>query len=168
MTTTEKKLITIGAAIAALFYWRSKASNNAPVATVTTSEGFDLSPYGGPTTYPQGIKTLASAIARAEGFYVTGSIPQRAHNPGDLKVPGWAGPTLGNGISVFQDDQAGWNALYKQLYLILTGQSSHYTLDDTILSMAQTWTTTQSQAWAGNVAGYLGVPTSTPLWKVMA
>jgi hypothetical protein len=166
--TTQSKVITIGAAIAALYLFRSRLSGG-PVPTVTTSEGFDLSQYGGPTVYPQSIKTLGSAIARAEGFYVTGSIPQRAHNPGDLKVPNWTGPTLGSGISVFDSDDAGWNALYRQLYLILTGQSSHYNLDMTITDMAATWTATQSDAWARNVAGYLGVdPATTPLWRVMA
>lgn len=165
--TTQSKVITIGAAIAALYFWRTKISHQ-PVATVTTSEGFDLSPYGGPTTYPDGIKRMAQAIARAEGFYVAGSVPARAHNPGDLKMINWTGPTLGEGISVFQSDDAGWNALYRQLYLILTGDSRVYNLDMTIAEMGQKWTVTQQIPWSNNVANALGVPVTSPLWSILA
>lgn len=163
---TRNALITAGAAIAALYLLRTRASGQ-PVPSVTTSEGFDLSPYGGPVSYPAGIKSFAQAVARAEGFYVPGSVPQRAHNPGDLKVPGWTGDSLG-GISVFANDAAGWDALYRQLYRILTNQSSYYTLDMSILDMARTWTATQQTAWAGNVANFLGVSTDAKLWEVMA
>lgn len=164
--TKQAKVITIGAAIAALYFWRTKLSGQ-PVATVTTSEGFDLSPYGGPTVYPEPIKRMAQAIARAEGFGIPGTIPTRAHNPGDLKVPNWTGPML-NGISVFNDDATGWNALYKQLYLILTGGSSYYNLDMTIADMAGKWTATESPAWAANVASFLSVSENAPLWSVLA
>lgn len=162
----DKHVIAIGAAIAALYYWRTKLSGM-PVPTVTTSEGFDLSPYGGPVSYPEPIKRFAEAVARAEGFYVPGSVPQRAHNPGDIKVVGWVGPTIG-GISQFGSDSDGWNALYRQLYLILTGSSSRYNLDMTIADMARTWTVTQQTAWARNVASFLSVETSAPLWQVLA
>lgn len=167
MTTKEKAVITIGVAIAAVWWYRTQASGQ-PVATVTTSEGFDLTPYGGPLVYPQSITNLAQAIATAEGFYVLGSIPQQANNPGDLKVPGWTGPTLGTGIAIFQSVDDGWNALKKQLYLILTGQSAYYNLDMTITQMAATWTATQPDAWAQNVAAGLGVDPSTPLWSVLS
>ena len=162
---SNKTIIGVGAAIAALYLFRTKLSHQ-PVPSVTTSEGFDLSPYGGPITYPDGIKQLAQAIARAEGVYVAGSVPQRAHNPGDLKLSGY--PTLAGGISIFPDDNAGFDALYRQLYRILTNQSNYYSLDMTIADMARTWTATQQDSWARNVAGFLGVPTSTPLWEVMA
>jgi len=167
MTNKQKTAFSIGAAIAAIWLYRTKQSGQ-PVATVTTSEGFDLTPYGGPVVYPEAIKQLAQAIARAEGFAVPGSIPQQAHNPGDLKVPGWTGPTLGSGITVFADDDEGWNALYRQLYLILTGRSSVYNLDMTITDMAHAWTATQADAWAHNVASVLGVTPSAPLWHVLA
>ena len=32
----------------------------------------------------QGVTAMAQAIAEAEGFFVPGSLPARAHNPGDL------------------------------------------------------------------------------------
>lgn len=163
---TQNERVGAGVAIAAiaLFWWQK---SNAPIATVTTSEGFDLTPYGGPVVYPPAIQQLGQAIARAEGFFVAGSIPQLAHNPGDVKVPNWTGATLGNGIPVFDSDAAGWNALNHQLYLILVGQSSYYNLDMTIADMARTWTKTQADAWALNVATFLGVDPSAPIWSVL-
>lgn len=139
-----------------------------PVATVTTSEGFDLSPYGGPTVYPEPIKRFARAIASAEGFGLSGAIPTIAHNPGDLKPPGWDGPTLGSGIAVFNDDASGWNALYKQLWLILTGASSYYNLDMSIADMGNTWAPAQGDSWAQNVARFLGVDASSSLVSQLA
>jgi hypothetical protein len=137
------------------------------IATVTTSEGFDLSPYGGPTTYPDPIKRTATAIAYAEGFFVAGSIPQRAHNPGDLKLQDE--PTLpGTAITQFSSDDAGWTALYRQLWLALTGQSAYYYPDMTIADMARQWTATQQDTWASNVANHLGVPVTTPIWNVLS
>lgn len=160
---TQRSTLYIGAAIAGLYL----LSRRPLTATVTTSEGFDLSPYGGPTTYPAGIKNMAQAIARAEGFYVTGSIPQRAHNPGDLKLPNSA--TLGSsGITVFPSDDAGWTALYRQLWSIVTGDSSRYNLDMSLADMAGTWTATQQGSWAQNVADFLGVETSVKLWELIA
>lgn len=164
MTGQTKTAVWIGAAVAVLMYVK-----RAPVGSVTTSEGFDLSPYGGPVVYPESIKAAARAIAKAEGFYVAGSIPQRANNPGDLKPPNWTGPTLGNGIAVYASADAGWSALYKQLYIIVTGGSSRYTLDDTILDMARTWTGGDNAgAWARQVASQLGVADNAPLWSVLA
>jgi hypothetical protein len=137
-----------------------------PVASVTTSETFDLSPFGGPTNYTPKIQNFASAIARQEGFYVAGSIPQRANNPGDLKVPGL--PTLpGTSITKFASADLGWAALHRQLQLIVTGQSSFYSLDMTIAEMARTWTTTEQTPWAQNVAMFAGVTVQTPLYEVL-
>lgn len=143
-----------------------KRPKAATVATVTTSEGFDLSAYGGPTTYPQAIKTFAQAIAKQEGFYTPGSIPKRAHNPGDLKIPG-KGTLPGTSITLFDDDDSGWDALYHQLMLIVTGQSGRYDLDMTIADMAAVWTLTQQGPWAANVSAYIGASPSTPLWQVL-
>lgn len=157
---SQRQMLALAAVAGALYLLRK------PIASVTTSEGFDLSPYGGPTTYPQPIKTFADAIARQEGFYIAGSIPQRANNPGDLKL---GAPTLGtSGITVFASADAGWNALYRQLWSIVTGASGRYNLDMSIADMARTWTATQQSAWSRNVADYLGVDPSTKLWEVLA
>lgn len=162
MTRQHTTIAVVGGIAALLLLSRRKLTG-----TVTTSEGFDLAPYGGPTSYPEPIKRFAQAIARAEGFYVAGSIPQKAHNPGDIKMINWTGPTLGEGISVFQSDDAGWSALYRQLWIIVTGQSSNYYLDMTIDQMAAKWTATQQSSWAKNVAGFLAVDTKTPLVSVL-
>jgi hypothetical protein len=164
MTNTEKIGIFGGAGLLAFLAWFYKPTS---IGTVTTSEEFDLSPYGGPTSYSDKLKRFAEAIARQEGFYVTGAIPQLANNPGDLKIAGL--PTLpGTSITKFSSVQAGWNALYNQLHIILTGASSYYNLDMTIEEMSRIWTATQQEPWARNVASHLGVPVSTPLWSVLA
>lgn len=169
MTKRSKLIIGIGAAIGAIYLYRSKLSGGGPVPSVTTSVGFDLTPYGGPTVYPEPIKRTAQAIAHAEGFGIDGAIPTLANNPGDLVAgPDWTGPTLGANIKVFDSVDAGWNALYKQLWIALTGESNYYYPDMTIADMSKLWTATQPDNWAANVASYLGVPTSTPIYAVLA
>jgi hypothetical protein len=117
-----------------------------------------------------GLLQLAQAIATAEGFWdqnqniLQGNIPARAHNPGDLIIPGWAGAKLGNqGISVFSSDAEGWSRLYHQLQIIVDGQSRVYSLDDTIESMGRKWTSTDQNNWSTIVAEQLGIPANTPL-----
>lgn len=150
--------IGVALAVGAWVLWRR------PVGTVTTSEGFDLEPYGGLTTYPEPIQRFARAIAHAEGFGIPGAIPTRAHNPGDLKIPNWPGPTLGEGISVFDSDGAGWNALYKQLQAILTGRSSYYYLDMSIAEMGAIWAGGDpGGSWARNVADFLTLDTGAAI-----
>lgn len=164
MNKSAKVVITLGGALLVFSYFKRK-----PVATVSTSESFDLSVYGGPTTYPQPLMNFAQGIARAEGFYVSGSIPARANNPGDLKIPGL--PTLpGTSITRFDSVAAGWDALYHQLYLILTSQSQVYTLDMSIAEMSRLWTATVTEqpAWAAAVAMQVGASVDTPLWGVIA
>jgi len=74
----------------------------------------------------------------------------------------------GTSITLFPSADAGWSALYRQLMLILSGQSSYYYPDMTIAQMGRIWTTTEQEPWSTNVATFLGVPTSTPLWQVLA
>jgi hypothetical protein len=121
-------------------------------------------------------KAFAQAIAHQEGFYVFGSIPHRANNPGDLVIPGWTGLSLGRErISVLKSDSieepfppdGGWFRLLHELWLIESGRSHVYTLDMTILEMAHKWTDTQQDDWARNVAGQLGVPPETTLRQVL-
>jgi hypothetical protein len=160
----------VGAAIVVAFLLLRK---RAPIPSVSTTATYDLEPLGGGVTdYPPRLIAFAQGIATAEGFYVPGSVPQRANNPGAMKVPNWTGPTLGQGITVFQSDDAGWSALYRQLMLIVTGRSRVYTLDDTIASMAVRWAAggvenEESRNWAANVSKWLNVPDSTPLSQVL-
>lgn len=134
-----------------------------------SSGSTDSLPPLGATSYPHGLQDLARAIAYAEGFFTPGTAPNRANNPGAIKVPGWTGPVTGTqGISVFNSPDDGWNALYRQLDLIDDGRSSVYSESMTISEMAQRWTNTNQSAWAANVASSLGVSTSTRLWQVLA
>ncbi len=126
--------------------------------------------------YPRRINDLATAIARAEGFYAPGSIPQRAHNPGNLKSPTWTfpgeieGETLGTGIAKFQSDDAGWNALKRQLMLIVAGESNVYNLRMTLRQMGDAWTgnAVEGLAWSNNVGLAYGVGPSTTLGAMLA
>jgi len=115
------------------------------------------------------VAAFAEAIARAEGFYVAESIPARAHNPGDLVIPGWQGSTLGaERISVFPSDAEGWRRLWRQLELIIEGKSNVYTLDNTIWAMGQKWAPHDPQNnWAINVAQHLGVSAYSQLRDVL-
>ena len=91
---------------------------------------------------------LAQAIATAEGYGVPNAIPTVRNNPGDLKLNGLT-------ITTFKTPAEGWEALHRQLDLIVSGGSAHYTLDMTIAEMAATWTTTEQTAWAANVVATL-------------
>ncbi len=126
--------------------------------------------------YPRKINDLATAIARAEGFYVPGSIPQVAKNPGNLKSPGWTyagereGQTLGTGIVVFQTADAGWAALKRQLMLIVSGESNVYSLAMTFQQMGTAWTgnAVEGNVWSSNVALAFGVNPNTTLAQALA
>lgn len=99
------------------------------------------------------MKAFAQAIATAEGFGIPGKIPSLANNPGDLVIPGWKGEKLGaEGISVFQTPEEGWNRLYYQLNLIVTGRSRIYNLNMNILEMGARYAPHDSAVWANNVA----------------
>lgn len=102
---------------------------------------------------------LMVAIATAEGFGQPGAIPTQANNPGDLtKNLGFSdtGETLGGAkIVVFSSEDDGWGALERQLTLIQNGTSIHK-LTDSILAFANSYTATEQEAWANNVAASLG------------
>jgi hypothetical protein len=172
MTNQEAAGLSL-AGLAALAWWlyrRTPAGQGAPsgglTPRVTTSYGVDLGAIGGVTSYPEPIQNFARAIARQEGFNVAGSIPQRANNPGNLKngVPHLPGTSITHYTSAGE----GWAALHRQLYLILTGGSRYYTLDMSIEEMSRVWTATEQGPWARNVATFLGVQPSAPLWQVLA
>lgn len=122
---------------------------------------------GGSALYMTGvIDKLAKAIARAEGFYVTGSRPARNHNPGNMtqdlinKATGKDGPFV-----VYANDTDGFENLRRQLWLAWGG-SAIYNPTMTIAEFASHWTTTQQTIWAQNVATALGVTTDTQLQQL--
>ncbi len=107
------------------------------------------------------ITPLMQAIAQAEGFYVAGSIPQTANNPGDLEVGDVGYGTLGQGITVFGSVNDGWEALANQINLIVSGQSSNYSPTETLAQVGATYSGGDPN-WANNVASILGVSVNTP------
>ena len=153
----------VGLALVALAYFTR------PRGSVTTSYEIDMSTIGiAPPAPSTKVQNVAQAIARAEGFYIPGSLGARSNNPGNLKVSGY--PTQPGGITIFPSADAGWSALYRQLEIIRTGQSAYYSLSTTLRQMGQRWTATAHEqfAWASNVARTLGVSVDTQLAQVLA
>lgn len=107
------------------------------------------------------VDRFAHAIAGAEGFNKKGTIPNRYHNPGDLKaVHGWSYPgqvRIGKANHVvFANDAAGWAALRHQIQRVLDGNSRQYNVDMTITQMGRKYAGFWSR-WSKNVAKNLGV-----------
>jgi hypothetical protein len=153
--------LAAGGVALGLILWR-KQDEPAPSATA--------SPAPSPA-----MRLLGEAIARAEGFFVSGSIPDRANNPGNLKIGTVSGlQPLSNGISVFPSRDAGWAALYRQLGLIATSKSKVYTSGPltTIREMGNKWAPggieNVAGQWASSVAKILGVSVDTPLSRWLA
>lgn len=61
---------------------------------------------------------LASAIATEEGYFVSGSLPARNNNPGDLRAAPWlVKPVIQGGFWVAGSRAAGIAGLYHQIAL---------------------------------------------------
>jgi hypothetical protein len=123
-------------------------------------------PQPGATT---GVDGLMNAIAAAEGSL-------EAHpdwnNPGDLTDSfGFSslGPQNADGVLAFQTLADGWGALRAQIELIARGASHVYTEQMSLLEMGLHWATASGgEAWANNVAAYLGVdPEGTTIGQVL-
>ena len=163
----KQTAIVIGGA--ALLLLRAKSSN---ADDGSAGGGLNIMTTLGIGTVTPQIADFARAIATAEGFYVAGSIPRLANNPGNLVIPNWSGPTIGSErISVFPTVTEGWNRLYRQLALIVNGQSRVYSLDMTIAQMGNKWAPGGAAnvpgAWANNVARMLEVPPNATLRSVL-
>lgn len=59
------------------------------------------------------IISLSLAIARYEGYFLTGSIAQMNHNPGNLRS--WPGMPIYNGYARFPNSMDGWRALWQEI-----------------------------------------------------
>src|SRR5215471_15765462 len=95
---------TLGVIVAAgliLYLLSNRQELFGDVLPVSDSGGASPPP---PVVTSDVVSRLSEAIARAEGFYVSGSIPQRQNNPGDL--------TAGGTIMTFATAADGWNALH--------------------------------------------------------
>lgn len=128
--------------------------------------GADIPVFGGVVPSDK-VKQIAQAIAHAEGFGVANAIPTRAHNPGDLKM-GDIGNGAINGKTVFASDVDGWNALYKQIQLMISGNSDYYQPSDSWRRIAQTWVGTSDYVnWLNTVTSEIGVDPDSSLQEYM-
>jgi hypothetical protein len=122
-----------------------------------------------PLTVPVETIKLAKAIARAEGFYVKGSIPNRLHNPGDIRshlqhaYPGQIG--LSHGYVIFRNDHAGWAALERQIDKMVDGSSRLYNVNMTLKQFSHKYA--ESPTWVKNVSKILDVTSSTRMWEIL-
>ncbi len=114
------------------------------------------------------IEAFAHGIARTEGFYLKGSIPNRCNNPGDLKVmykggkyEGQTGTCKGGHVK-FRNGAAGYSALYHQIDKMLSGESKFYTQEMTLLQVGKLYAKNY-RLWAKNLAKNLGVKPNTTL-----
>jgi hypothetical protein len=106
------------------------------------------------------IRRIAQAIARAEGYGVPGAIPTTRNNPGNIKGPDGV-------IRTYSTPEEGWQALYRQVLLMLTGESRFYRPEMSIAEIARIYTGEAAYMnWARNVSAALGVTPDTRLRDV--
>ena len=154
-------LVGVAVAVGILSIWKRRAPLDPP-GQAGDSDIWEP----GPSNYGDAVLTFARAIAHAEGFGIPNAIPTVANNPGDLVIPGWS-PTIGSaGIAVFDSVDYGWSRLYRQIELIISGQSNYYRMSMTLSQMGHVYAGGDPN-WARNVASYLGVSTSTTLGQVL-
>lgn len=123
--------------------------------------------------YSSGIIAMSEAIAFAEGFYIPGTIPYRANNPGDLTA-GDVGDTgqyiiAAGGIKIiaYPDANTGWNALYTKLQHIVDGLSHSYNPNMTLSQFARTYSGSSDGSWLNNVISKLGVDSNTSIGDIL-
>ncbi len=123
------------------------------------------------------LSAWAGAIATFEGFYISGSRPQRNNNPGDLKYAGQPGAVGQDaaGFAIFPDPSTGWTALNNQLQAYVNefpGYSlyqimEHYLGQNITASGGQTTSQGNSTTYANAVAAAIGVDPSTTLFDLV-
>lgn len=121
-----------------------------------------LTPGGNAGQQQAGVLAFAQAIAVAE------NVAPAHNNPGALSSLAGGTGTFGAGLAVFASCADGWNALYRQLNLIISGGSSQYWLDMSVQEMAQVWTATNPTGWARTVANQLGISVDQNIGDVLA
>lgn len=115
-------------------------------------------------TYSAAVMAIARFINIAEE---SGRVDPRTHNPGNLKN-GDVGFGLWKGITIYPNDDAGWDALYYKIDNMLSGKSAVYSPNMTVAQFAAKYTATQQDAWAQNFSVAAGVSPDTTLNDVAA
>lgn len=111
-------------------------------------------------------RPVSWAIAKQEGFFLKGSIPNRNHNPGDLKTinahyyPGQIGRDK-FGHAIFKNDYWGWAALEDQVRKMCVNEG-RYTNDMTIQQIGRKYAADWKR-WSKNVARNLNCTPSTTI-----
>jgi len=114
------------------------------------------------------VNDLATAISHAEGFGIRGSIPNRYHNPGDLRIRPESPPLAGQvrigkaGHIVFKDDEAGKAALRNCILQMVDGRSRYFRSEMTLNQVARVYAENW-RPWVKIVSRELGVPPETTL-----
>lgn len=114
---------------------------------------------------------LAKLIAKEEGFFRSGTLPARNHNPGDLRhSPHSQHPGDPNAIGVIPDDEEGWADLERQIQL---DAARGMTLASAIYQWApasdgnQPWTYLQDVVAGFHAAGHPEIDPTTTLKQVL-
>lgn len=132
------------AIFAAAVWWLMKKTRTS--GTGSTRRG------GGVPVSEDKVRAMAEAIARAEGYYVNGSVAQRTNNPGNLGTN-----TTEGRQRRFPTAEDGWRALENQIRMMFDGRSSVYHADMSFAQVGDKYEADPGDAWARNVADYLGV-----------
>lgn len=151
-------IIAIGVAVGVFLYALSQStSDNADTETLNTvgdfSGGTDTILMSAPDRQSL-LQALGMGIATGEGYFQTGTLPNRQNNPGDIRI--------GGVIATYQPDTfdapapgGGWAALYHQLNLNLNGSSHVYNLNMSLTDMCVTWINFPNEASQDQLDNYV-------------
>ena len=113
---------------------------------------------------PTKVDMFAHAIAKAEGYYTAGTIPNRCFNPGDLKGTRFEGQigVCKGGHARFKTAAYGWNALYNQIDKMISGNSHVYHVSMTFAQVSRMYAG-NSRVWLRNVCNELSIQPNATL-----
>ena len=152
-------LVLVLAVLAWLFVKRSNAGNS-----VTGWANYEDNTSTGDVV-TGGTNLIAQAVAKFEGFFKAGSLPNRTKNPGDIG-------TFGGKVASYPTNDAGFAALDSYINRHATANPSwdfydffrYYLTGDT---MGTAGPGQDPDAYAEYVAGQVGVDPTTPLSQVI-
>jgi hypothetical protein len=89
---------------------------------------------------PAGTPKIERLIALEEGFYIQGSVPNRNHNPGDLRHSPHSFHTAAapDAVGQIDNDADGWADMSRQLRLYITESAGTCTVAQAIFKWAPT------------------------------